>query len=70
MVFNVEAFEVSKGFFAKKSVEPCLREETSLARNPSSKKCLTSHCTDSSFVPSIQCYTSAFTYVFIGGLHL
>jgi hypothetical protein len=54
MVFNVEALKVFKRLFAKKKIlEPFLREETSLARKPSSNRRLTSHCTNLSSVLSI-----------------
>jgi hypothetical protein len=61
---------VSKGVFAKKIMEPSLREETPLARNPSSNRRLISHYMNLLFVLSIRCYTSTFTSVFISGLHL
>jgi hypothetical protein len=69
-VFNVESLEVFKDGICKKIVEPSLHEETSLARNPSSNRHLTSHCTNSSSVLSIRYYTNAFTSVFINRLHV
>jgi hypothetical protein len=53
MVFNVEALKTFKGVFAKPILETSLREETPLARNPSSNTCLTFHCTNLSSVLSI-----------------
>jgi hypothetical protein len=69
VVFNVETLEVFKWIFIK-IVELSLHEETQLARNPSSNRRLTSHCTNLSSVLSIQYCTSAFNYVFIHKLHL
>jgi hypothetical protein len=70
VVFNVEALKVFKGAICKKILEPSLREETSLARKPSSNRRLTFHCTNLSYVLSICCCTNAFNYVFINRLHL
>ena len=53
VVFNVEALKVFKGVICKKILEPSLREETPLARKPSSNRRLTSHCTNLSSVLSI-----------------
>jgi hypothetical protein len=53
MVFNVEALKVFKGVICKKILEPSLREQTPLARKPSSNRRLTSHCTNLSSVISI-----------------
>jgi hypothetical protein len=53
VVFNVEALKVFKGVICKKILEPSLREETSLARKPSSNRRLTSHYTNLSSVLSI-----------------
>jgi hypothetical protein len=53
VVFNIEALKVFKGLFTKKILEPSLREETPLARKPSSNRRLTSHCTNLSSVLSI-----------------
>jgi hypothetical protein len=53
MVFNVEAIKVFKGVIFKKILESSLREETPLARKPSSNRRLTSHCTNLSSVLSI-----------------
>jgi hypothetical protein len=53
VVFNVESFKVFKGVICKKILEPSLREETPLARKPSSNRRLTSHCTNLSSVLSI-----------------
>jgi hypothetical protein len=53
VVFNVEALKVFKGVICKKILEPSLREETPLARKPSSNRRLTSHCTNLSSVISI-----------------
>jgi hypothetical protein len=53
VVFNVESLKVFKGLICKKILEPSLREETPLARKPSSNRRLTSHCTNLSSVLSI-----------------
>jgi hypothetical protein len=53
VVFNVKALKVFKGLICKKILEPSLREETPLARKPSSNRRLTSHCTNLSSVLSI-----------------
>jgi hypothetical protein len=53
VVFNVEALKVFKGVICKKFLESSLREETPLARKPSSNRRLTSHCTNLSSVLSI-----------------
>jgi hypothetical protein len=53
VVFNVEALKVFKGVICKKILEPSLREETPLARKPSSNRRLTFHCTNLSSVLSI-----------------
>jgi hypothetical protein len=53
VVFNVESLKVFKGVICKKILEPSLREETPLARKPSSNRRLTSHCTNLSSVLSI-----------------
>jgi hypothetical protein len=53
VVFNVEALKVFKGVICKKILEPSLREETPLARKPSSNRRLTSHCKNLSSVLSI-----------------
>jgi hypothetical protein len=70
-MFNVEALEMFKGVFAKKILEPSLREreETPLARNPSNNRRLISHCTNLPSVLSVQYYTNIFTSVFINRLH-
>jgi hypothetical protein len=51
-------------------VELSLYEETLLARNPSNNRHLTSHYMNLSYVLSIQCFTNAFTFVFINRLYL
>jgi hypothetical protein len=53
VVFNVESLKVFKGVICKKILESSLREETPLARKPSSNRRLTSHCTNLSSVLSI-----------------
>jgi hypothetical protein len=53
VMFNVEALKVFKGVICKKILEPSLREETSLARKPSSNRHLTFQCTNLSSVISI-----------------
>jgi hypothetical protein len=53
VVFNVKALKVFKGVICKKILELSLREETPLARKPSSNRRLTSHCTNLSSVLSI-----------------
>jgi hypothetical protein len=53
VVFNVEALKMFKWVICKKILEPSLREETSLARKPSSNRRLTSHYTNLSSVLSI-----------------
>jgi hypothetical protein len=53
VVFNVEALKVFKGVICKKILEPSFREETPLARKPSSNRRLTSHCTNLSSVLSV-----------------
>jgi hypothetical protein len=53
VVFNVKSLKVFKGVIYKKILEPSLREETSLARKPSSNRRLTSHCTNLSSILSI-----------------
>jgi hypothetical protein len=70
VVFNVEALKVFKGVNCKKILEPSLREETPLARKPSSNRRLTSHCTNLSSILSIWCYTNTFNSVFINRLRL
>jgi hypothetical protein len=82
IVFNVETLRasletlISHGIFifprtiCKKILEPSLREETPLARKPSSNRRLTFHCTNLSSVLSICCCTNAFNFVFINRLHL
>jgi hypothetical protein len=69
-MFNVDALEVFKGGICKKIVESSLCEDTTLTRNQSSNKRLTSHCTNLSSVVSIQCCTNAFTSIFITRLYL
>lgn len=59
-----------KGYLQKKIVELSLREKTSLIRNSSSNRRLTSHCTNSLSVLSIRRCTSVFTSVFINRLYL
>jgi hypothetical protein len=68
-MFNVETLEMFKGCICKKIVELSLYEETPLARNPSSNRRITSHCTNICRL-SIQCCTNAFTFIFINILHL
>jgi hypothetical protein len=64
MVFNIEA--CLKGYFAKKKiVEPSLREEMSLARNPSSNTHFHFPCMNTLPVISIRYSTCAFTSAFI-----
>jgi hypothetical protein len=70
MVFNVETLNVFKGCICKKILERSLREETPLARKPSSNRHLTSYRTNLSSVLSICCCTNAFNFVFISRLHL
>jgi hypothetical protein len=70
VAFNMEALKVFKGCICKKILESSLREETPLARKPSSNRRLTSYCTNLSSVLSICCCTNAFNYVFISRLHL
>jgi hypothetical protein len=53
VMFNVESLKVFKEVICKKILEPSLREETPLARKPSSNRRLTSHCMNLSSVPSI-----------------
>jgi hypothetical protein len=53
MVFNIETLEVFKRLFAKKNVEASLREEESVAHNPSSNKRIHFLCTNTSSVISI-----------------
>jgi hypothetical protein len=64
------ALKVFEGTICKKILEPSLREETPLARKPSSNRRLTFHCTNLSSVLSICCCTNAFNFVFINRLHL
>jgi hypothetical protein len=52
VVFNMEALKVFKGVICKKILEPSLREETPLARKPSSNRRLISHCMNLSSVLS------------------
>jgi hypothetical protein len=54
VVINLETLELFKGLFEKKIVESFLREETSLARNTSSNRRTTFHCTNSPSVLSIR----------------
>jgi hypothetical protein len=70
MMFNVETFEMFKGSICKKIVEPSFSEETPLARNPSSNKHVTLHCTKLSSVLLIRCCTTTFISVFINRLYL
>jgi hypothetical protein len=53
VMFNIESLEISKESICKKNVELSLCEETSLARNLSSNRCLHFTCTNSSSVISI-----------------
>jgi hypothetical protein len=69
IVFNI-TFEVSKWAFAKKIVEPFLREKAFMARNPSSNRHLHFSCMNSSSIISIRCSTDTFTCEFINRLHL
>jgi hypothetical protein len=70
VVLNVEALKVFKGCICKKILEPSLREETPLARKPSSNRRLTFYCTNLLSVLSICYYTNAFNSVFINRLYL
>jgi hypothetical protein len=70
VVFNVEALKVFKGCICKKILESSLREETSLARKPSSNRRLAFYCTNLLSVLSICCCTNAFNFVFINRLYL